>query len=358
MADRESPPHIEALTSIRFFFAAMVLFGHFVGHYPETFSNLPRFVFLMAPVAVSWFFVLSGFIIAHNYPTLLTQSDRATFIVARIARIWPVHFLTLICAVFIIGRGHLIWFVEHVTLTHAWLADGNVSQAYNGVSWSVSNEMFFYLVYIAIAVRKRWMVAPVIAVSAIACAALLFSHGCFSTARSADAPACVAYFAEFPPARLIEFLAGVALYRLRPQIPQMLGLITAGVMLGYVMPSIIGFELDVPRTLLREAAIILGGCALIAALARDGLSSRLLAFVPLVIGGEISYSIYMTHQLVMAVILPLVANWSISGQFLLVFSAIVVVSIALFFAVEKPARDAVKLRLSKHKETISRQLTA
>jgi peptidoglycan/LPS O-acetylase OafA/YrhL len=82
---------LDALTSIRFFFASMVLVGHFTGHFQAELGPLPGFVYAMAPLAVSWFFVLSGFIIAYNYPALSTNKQRRDFLILRVARLWPVH---------------------------------------------------------------------------------------------------------------------------------------------------------------------------------------------------------------------------------------------------------------------------
>ena len=69
----------------------MVVVGHFTGQFPAEFGALPGFVYNMAGVAVSWFFVLSGFIIAYNYPELSTNKQRRDFLILRVARLWPVH---------------------------------------------------------------------------------------------------------------------------------------------------------------------------------------------------------------------------------------------------------------------------
>ena len=73
--------------------------------------------------------------------------------------------------------------------------------------------------------------------------------------------------------------------------------------------------------------------------------SRLLSFRPLVIGGEISYSIYMTHQVVNLGILPHIRGLSLSLTFLLVTTITLTSSAFLFYFLEAPVRDAVKARL-------------
>jgi peptidoglycan/LPS O-acetylase OafA/YrhL len=350
-------PAISALTSVRFFFASAVVVGHFGGHFPSSGISWPAFFGQMAPTAVSWFFILSGFIITYNYPVLSTGPDRARFIISRIARLWPVHVATLIAAVFIVGSGKPLWFLSHLTLTQTWLADANVAGAYNGPSWSVSNEMFFYIAYVALILPKWWMRLLAVVVPIAIGVALPFFDGCFvpttDPAGAANSAACVTDIFLFPAARLIEFLAGVALCRLRPRVPQLVGLFMAAAVLAYVLPALPGLGNGPWPILWRQVAIIMGGGALICSLARDGWLSRILDNRPLMIGGEISYSMYMVHQLVMFMLLPRVGNWSLPLQFLVVASVVIAVSMLLFYSVEQPVRDAVK-RWLRNRRPISR----
>lgn len=72
-------------------------------------------------VGVSFFFVLSGFIIAYNYQKKLSESKmtKRSFWVARIARIYPLHVLTLLIAAalggYVIASGFTDW------SKHFWL---------------------------------------------------------------------------------------------------------------------------------------------------------------------------------------------------------------------------------------------
>jgi peptidoglycan/LPS O-acetylase OafA/YrhL len=134
---------------------------------------------------------------------------------------------------------------------------------------------------------------------------------------------------------LIEFVSGVVIYRMSLRIPQLIGLAAAAAVFGCFIPPIPGIGNDpLVLTAVREILFVAGGDALIASLARDGWLSRLLSFRPLVIGGEISYSIYMTHQVVILGILP-----HVHGLMTITSSTF------LFYSVEAPARDAVKVRL-------------
>src|SRR5690349_17655364 len=81
------------LTALRFFAAAVVVIGH--GH--SLFGSLNIANAIATGQAVSFFFVLSGFILAYNYPVLRTGRDVAMFYATRFARIWPLHALTAAC---------------------------------------------------------------------------------------------------------------------------------------------------------------------------------------------------------------------------------------------------------------------
>ena len=93
---------IDSLTSLRFIFAMMVFGAHcyiiddfFDAHF-----------FKEGFVGVNFFFVLSGFIIAYTYQeNLLNRKlDKRTFWVARMARVYPLHWLTLFIAI-VVGDG-------------------------------------------------------------------------------------------------------------------------------------------------------------------------------------------------------------------------------------------------------------
>lgn len=344
---------LDGLTSVRFFFAMMVVVGHFTGQYLTEFGSLPAFVYNMAPLAVSWFFVLSGFVIAYNYPELSTNKQRRDFLILRVARIWPVHCVVLTAAVlflYVTNNSYLFrhgdWLFFHYTLTQAWTMNADIANGFNGPAWSVSDELFFYIAYIGMLAPWRWLRVFIVLVPIAIGAALPIAHGCFlpldDAGSAAGSPQCNLLVFQFPPARLIEFVAGVVVCRMNIRLPQLVGLAIATAVFGSLIPPIPGIG---NGPLVREIQLIVGGGALIASLARDGWLSRLLGFRLLVIGGEISYSIYLTHQMVILGILPHINGLGLSLRFLLLTTITITVSSVLFFYVEAPARRAVKARL-------------
>jgi peptidoglycan/LPS O-acetylase OafA/YrhL len=228
-----------------------------------------------------------------------------------------------------------------------------MTMAYNGPSWSISDEMFFYVAYVGLVAPARWLRVLVVAAPIALAVALSTRHGCFQPSEGSggapsSAPLCVTLVGTFPPARLIEFLAGVALCHFRPRIPQILGLTAALAMAGGFVPAVAGTSgTSLFAHVVWQFEVIIGGGLLIVSLANDGWLARLLSFRWLVIGGEINYSIYMTHQIVNFVVLPRADGLGLAATFALVSAITVVVSLCLFYFVEAPVRDAVKLRLQR-----------
>src|SRR4051812_49408903 len=83
----ERPPHLSNLTAARFIAALFVVLYHVR-------TSLPHFrvtdsIFAAGYVGVSFFFVLSGFVLAYNHDP--ARIGRAHFWANRFARIFPVY---------------------------------------------------------------------------------------------------------------------------------------------------------------------------------------------------------------------------------------------------------------------------
>jgi peptidoglycan/LPS O-acetylase OafA/YrhL len=79
---------------------------------------------------VSFFFVLSGFILTYVYPSLDAPGAVRRFLVARVARIWPAHLATLLLAVWLM-RSHSppLPAIANVTMLHGWIRSRNIFSA-------------------------------------------------------------------------------------------------------------------------------------------------------------------------------------------------------------------------------------
>ena len=105
---------------------------------------------------MDFFFILSGFILAYVYrPGFANGKYRFfDFILARIARIYPVHLVTLLFWVGLGAWSGFLWshdrfgipgFVSNLLMIHAW----NVlpQNTWNFPAWSISAEWFAYLIF-------------------------------------------------------------------------------------------------------------------------------------------------------------------------------------------------------------------
>lgn len=138
---------IEQLTFTRFVAAVLIVVFHF-GTTKSFFSNENfQFIFKQANVGVSYFFMLSGFvmIIAYHKKTKINFKD---YMRNRFARIYPVYLLALLLllALFVISRQvRFTDFILNLFMVQAWVP--NKALVFNIPAWSLSVELFFYALF-------------------------------------------------------------------------------------------------------------------------------------------------------------------------------------------------------------------
>lgn len=150
---------IKPLTSLRFIFALLVFLSH-TGSYLIDNENYKWFYdkFLYEGyLGVSFFFILSGFILALNYKDkfLLEQTNSIKFWIARVTRICPLYFLTFLISIPVsinfLVQAKLLTIVSvtfsHLFILHSFIPFKVFYFNFNSPSWSISNEMFFYLLF-------------------------------------------------------------------------------------------------------------------------------------------------------------------------------------------------------------------
>lgn len=135
--------HFNCLDTFRGIAALMVVQFHFSG-------------FKGSYLAVDFFFVLSGFVIAHAY--LYKQRTLQEFIVNRIARLYPLHlftFVTFIAVALLSGMeipqypdGNTFIVLQHLTLTHNIGFSSQSGYTFNYPSWSISVEFWVSIIIV------------------------------------------------------------------------------------------------------------------------------------------------------------------------------------------------------------------
>src|SRR5262245_11578019 len=149
-------PEIPALTGIRFYAALFVYLSHVVVVPGVDVFVGGHVVFNAGVVGVSFFFVLSGFILTYNYAgsfrTGVSEAGYKKFVWDRLTKIYPVHFATLLLEApmsILSPNRPFLWgaLPFHLLLLQCFWPS-RTPEFYNYLnipSWSVSCEWFFYL---------------------------------------------------------------------------------------------------------------------------------------------------------------------------------------------------------------------
>lgn len=309
-------PRIEILplTSLRFFAAAGI-----VVHHLSSFG-LPHSTIPLAH-AVPFFFALSGFILTYNYEDS-SDFKPLRFMLGRIARLWPVHAACLLVGLLALVsfRSQLttetgwITLLANIFLVHDWVPDYRFAFSYNAVSWSISAEMFFYLVFPLLIISPKRMLLGLLIFLGVN-AFLIYTSWDLEIDHKLPPLERGAYYAWahlHPVASIPGFVLGMLTASLFRRLRDWkVGIATATVfeVLALVLCAwwlIVGFGTMRPRGMSDIANIYysFNSALLIAPIIvfvfawERGLISRMLSWGPLVLLGKISFSTYMVHQLV------------------------------------------------------------
>jgi peptidoglycan/LPS O-acetylase OafA/YrhL len=358
-----SRAHLPALTGLRFIAAFYVVLYHAFQapppgdpeHTGPLRAALARAFDLFCShgfVAVSFFFTLSGFIVAYNYPAD-TSFDAATFQRARFARIYPVYLLGLLVALPVLIV-HTIrdqrW--AHaglecalaLTLMQAWLP--SFWNAVNAPGWSLSVEAFFYALY-------PRLVGPLTRTAATrggALAALAALYFCALSGAAlgtwngvvtrTDTSLLANFFRYVPPLALPQFAFGVVLGHMHTK-----GLGAPRLIASVYYPSLIllGWALcsdAIPYLFLHNGALLPLFAAIILYHADD--SASWLGRRSFTALGEASYALYMLHLPVWGYVKATLERTGRDPFALWVFPAYALLTIAVSLIVfawfEVPAR--------------------
>jgi len=337
--------NLKALTSLRFFASAAIV----VFHIQAAMFDVPSYTPLA--LGVSFFFVLSGFILTYAHRDGL---DLRTFYRSRIARLWPVHLATLLLTVVLIGQAPLLPSIANALLLQAWVPVVGYVFSLNAVAWSISVEVFFYLLFPGLRGRWLWPVTAVAAVFTITSLVILDYVAApilpFLPVPPVGNFWSVHFVLQFPVMRLLEFATGVAFGKLflSKRIE------TTTTMEALCVLAIVVFALFLEPV--RDWIVSLGwshvamwfdqsGGMLIFAVAiyvfahQGGWISKMLQSRGLVLLGEISFSTYMLHQIVINYLMQF--GFDRTPVILLAIPLIYGGSYLLWQYVEKPGRRLI-----------------
>ena len=352
--ERPMTKKLDQLTSLRFFAAGMIVLHHSASTFHLSDANGRPTVF---GAGVSFFFVLSGFILAYVYPTLDSRPKIYHFLQARLARIWPVHAATFLLAWWLLS---LEWettqALANLALVHAWIPVQSYYFSYNAPSWSISTEAFFYLTFPFLIYRwpQTWRQ------KLLASGFLLVGLMVYCAASSA--PDYTAWLYINPLSRLFEFLVGASIalgYNCtKKTIKWPLGLATSielfalflcglGLYLKFLYSDwLAGMPLGAGFAQWFDGSglfLCFGFLIYIVALGR-GFLSQLLVVPELVLLGEISFSIYLVHQILIrfySTLLPYLPSTSGVLAFGAFWIVVILSAYILWVIVEIPMRQII-----------------
>jgi len=280
------------------------------------------------------------------------------FIGYRIARIWPLHLVTLAVALLVRPAEILdqdlqnLWAV--IPLVHAWIGSGAYTFSGNAVSWTISVELAFYLLFpVLTALSTRAVVVATAALTALAC---VWAYQHRGVALPSAEVSAVAIYMTHPMSFLCQFSAGMLACRWFMSRDWPLSFIAATALEVFALMLALLFYVNADDLVaalwsqLRPPAIAWLAqhlCAIVfmlpliftLAIGR-GAVSRMLTRPILVYLGEISFAIYMCHAIIIAVVLN---NDNLGLMTYL--GAVFVVSVALYHGLERPAQRLIRRRV-------------
>lgn len=293
-----------ALDSLRGVAALGVVFLHI-----QVFGVIASLaLFREARLFVDFFFVLSGFVIAAAYGERIANGfSRGTFLFLRLGRVYPLHFAIVLVYLLmeftfvrpVLGESHSVWMaLRAILLLDGYFGLGNF---YNGVSWSISVELFMYTAAALLFGTRR---------VGLFIAGALFVAAALALYLSIDLP----IFTSLLQRGIVGFGTGVACYSIYKRLGAIKGRLPATIAEAAVLLAAGATMVLAGPTDYAVLACVPMFAAVVVVFAGDaGLVSRGLASAPFVALGLWSYSVYMVHMFVIAAAsraFAVLATWS------------------------------------------------
>lgn len=305
---------LPSLTALRGLAALWVVLYHFSVQCLPRLDAVPHsYLIHKGYLAVDFFFMLSGFVMTHVYHRAFAESvarNYRSFLIARVARIYPLHLLVLLLFVATVlaaqfstgGLPHSLrdapWqgpysvgaFVANVLMLQGLNAG---EWSWNYPAWSISVEFMAYLIF-PFALPLIWRASGAakatagLAIVALLALLALVTHDNFD---QWDGPITLLRC-------LPEFILGTLLYCAFRELPRNSIVSRDWTAFGVLVLIVVCLHAGAPDLLIAGLFAIL----VLAAVVNNGAFSRLANAAPLIWLGEISYSLYLLHGLVQFVV--------------------------------------------------------
>jgi len=360
----------DSLTSLRFFAIMLVVLHHLrplINWHPKV---------RLGAIGVTFFFVLSGFVITLNYRKFTKLKDCFYFLWNRIIRIYPVHVFT-----FIISLLSLYFYKRPIDLSaclstgiinlfllQSYFSQKEIYLSFNSLSWALSTLFFFYITFVFIFNRpcRHFFIALFISLSSLTYSFIYIeTHEC--------TPIFIHWLLYvFPPNRLLTFLFGIAasivFIKFYAALKNRIGILFATfleiisliliidriffkTLLVFSIKSFLHivpyFKQSAPHFIdLYFTSVVCFIFTIFIFGLEKGFISKLLSKRIFVFLGKISFSIYMTHQLFFRCLIPWKSFFiNTFGELFFAISACILVipiSFSIYRFIEVPIRTRFK----------------
>jgi peptidoglycan/LPS O-acetylase OafA/YrhL len=396
-----SPAKLDALTGLRYVAALCVLLAHIACSFPA--GAIKKYTNTLSGIGMPLFFTLSGFLMIYNYSASFQTSYGKTlwrFYVARFARIYPIYIISLLIWLSFNGnffhdlhdrpddtRKSLIYVA---TMTQSWvhipvftdyMHSRTVCLSYMGIAWSVSTEVFFYLMFPLFVLPIAWLVrsgAQALLTGLILFAAMMTLNAAlvpWSLVAQTDENYANGTFRWFiylcPYVRMGEFLLGAVVgqyFLYRTALPRSKGGNWWLGAFGLAVCIAVLFRMNYFVSSRHNRSVWLGvayGNILLAPAcagviyffaALPCLLQRFMGSAPMVLLGNASYAIYLMHPVLQSLYTPrLGGEADLKNERIVIYDTVAMVvcmhfiCLGMYRYAEVPLRDAIRRLLDPRK---------
>ncbi|UOU99048.1 acyltransferase [Chryseobacterium daecheongense] len=335
---------ISQITFTRFVAAIAIVISHFNKDLFLYQINYISDIFLRANVGVSYFFILSGFIMIVAYHKK-DQIDYLDFYRNRFARIYPLYIVGLLLYLITKSSNFSVYkLILYLFGIQSWIPGEALVLNFPG--WSISVEFLFYLLfpllynrYYSKQNKSIWVIAIIIWVITQVFSNFYVGSSWYEGPHTKSHE----FGFYFPLLHLNEFLvgnlAGMFFVRHHKQKNYDLPVI---LLFATILLALIFIPLNFHNGLMAVLFIPL----IILISYNNGLLTKIFSLKPLEYLGEISYAIYIVHIPVLY-ILREILKWKhqlldINLVFWIYIAVLLIVSALFYRWVEKPLRDYLK----------------
>lgn len=299
---------IETLQSLRFIFFVMIFMSHF------EYDGRPAFD-AGGDCGVSFFFILSGFVLSSAYGNKVSSDGfrYRQFMARRVKKLYPLHLLCLLAFVVInirsMDAGTLVRLLPNLLLVQSWIPSAGFYFSANAVSWFLSDILLCYSVFpVVFRVVRRMTPAALTG----AWAAVLAAYAVLLCNIPDAMTNAIVYV--FPPVRTVDFAIGVTLWRVAIWLKERRAAVlesrltaTAAELAVFAALAMTLAAHPYVNLQIRTACLFWPVCAAIILLfaceRQGGAVAWLLRRKPLIWLGNISFPLFMVHQMAISITL-------------------------------------------------------